>query len=145
MPFERSPSLKDFAQGMPPKLPDSAWKQRRIRLAIVVLSLVLGGLILLNVTRSRVIERISGSGTVTGLVLDARGQPAVAEILIERTALVTQSDPSGRFTLPGVPVGQQLLVVAHTGVGVEYPIVAVAGASVDVGTMRVETTAVPVP
>lgn len=145
MPLEHSPSLKDFAQGMPPELPDPARGRRWARLLIVALSIALVGLLVVNLAQSRAVAVISGKGTITGQVLGLDGQPAVAELMIEQTDLLIRSAPDGRFVLDQVPAGERLLVVARDGVGVEYPVVVVAGASADIGTVRAETTAEPLP
>ncbi|MBX0326707.1 carboxypeptidase-like regulatory domain-containing protein [Oscillochloris sp. ZM17-4] len=145
MPLEDSPSLQDFADGMPPPAPDPGRGHRVARAVIVALSVILGVLLVINVAQSRVVSLISGSGTITGTVVNANGVPTSAEIIIERTERIVRSDASGRFELQQVPAGPQLLVVAFDGVGVEYPITAVAGASVNIGTVQAETTAVPLP
>jgi hypothetical protein len=102
-------------------------------------------LLVIDIAQSRAVALFSESGTITGMVRDAHGQPAVAAILIEQTEIETRSDASGRFVVARVPAGNHLLVVARDNLGVEYPITAVAGASIDIGTVRVETTAVPQP
>lgn len=145
MPLEHSPSLSDFAEGMPPASPDPGRGHRWAYLAMAALSILLGALLVISLVQRGVVAHASGRGTITGLVLDASGRPTVAEVMIERTELLTRSDTNGHFVLPQVPAGERLLVVANDGLGVEYPIVAIAGASVDIGTVRVETTAVPLP
>jgi hypothetical protein len=144
MSLEHSPSLKDFAHGMPPP-PDPTRRRRRIRALITVMSVIFAVLFVINLVQLRSLTLARGSGTISGQVLDAYGAPVVAELIVERTDLVVRSDLQGRFVLPQVPVGAHLLVVAHDGVGVEYPVVVVAGAHVDVGVLRAETTAVPLP
>jgi hypothetical protein len=145
MSLENSPPLKAFERGMPPQPPDPTPGRRRTRIAIIVLSLILGGLLVNNLWQSQAVALFNGNGTITGTVHDASGQPAVAEIMIERTKIESRSDASGRFMVAGVPAGEHLLVVARDNLGVEYPIIAVAGSSIDIGIVRVETTAVPLP
>lgn len=144
MSLENSPSLQEFTHGMPPP-PDPMRGRRRMRALIVVMSVIFGALFIVNVIQLRSFTLARGNGTISGQVVDARGAPVVAELIVERTELVVRSDAEGRFVLPQVPVGDHLLVVARDGVGVEYPVVVVAGAHVDVGVVRAETTAVPLP
>lgn len=144
MSLENSPSLKEFEHGMPPP-PDPNRRRQRIRALIIVMSVIFSVLIVINLLQLRSLNLARGSGTISGQVLDARGTPVVAELIVERTDLVVRSDAQGRFELPQVPVGEHLLVVARDGVGVEYPIVVVAGTHVDLGVVRAETTAVPLP
>ncbi len=145
MPFEKSPSLESFAQGIPPEPTDPERGHRIARTVIIGLMVMLGVLVVINLAQSRAVAIIGGYGTITGMVVDANGRPAVAEIIIERTDLVINSQPNGRFTVDGVPEGEHLLVVATANTGIEYPVVAVAGASVDIGTVQTPaTTAIPV-
>lgn len=145
MGLENSPSLKEFEHGLPPRLPDSSRGHRRARALIAVLSVCLAVLVVVNLFSHQMMVFSSGSGTITGMVLDDQGRPAVAEIIIERTDLLTRSDTSGRFAVERVPAGEHLLVVASEDVALEYPIIAVAGTQVDIGTVRVATTAVATP
>jgi hypothetical protein len=145
MSLENSPPLNAFERGMPPPPPDPRPGRLRVRIAIIALSLILGVLLVINLSQSQTLALFSGSGTISGMVRDARGQPAVAAILIEQTEIEARSDARGRFMVAGVPAGKHLLVVARDNLGVEYPIIVVAGANVDIGTVRAETTAVPLP
>ncbi|RRR68386.1 MAG: carboxypeptidase regulatory-like domain-containing protein [Candidatus Viridilinea halotolerans] len=144
MPREHSPALEEFAQGLPPPPPDPAKARRRMRILMSLMTLVLGVLVVINVAQSRTFTLLRGQGTITGQVLDARGMPVQAELIIERTELVVNTEANGTFVIAAVPAGHQRLVVARDGVGVEYPILVIAGASVDVGPVQAETTAVPV-
>ncbi|MFV9504462.1 MAG: carboxypeptidase-like regulatory domain-containing protein [Oscillochloridaceae bacterium umkhey_bin13] len=145
MPLEKSPSLNDFAQGLPPEPADPERRQRMVRYMIMGLMVILVLLLVANVVQSRAVARLSGMGNVRGQVLDRAGRPISAELIIERSELVINAGPDGRFAIQGVPAGDQLLVVAYAGVGVEYPVAVIAGSTVDVGTVQIATTAVPLP
>lgn len=145
MELEDSPPLEDFAQGLPPSKAKAKSARKKIRPTIIFLSAVLAILVLVSQIQSRMVLLTNGSGTITGMVLDARGRPQVAEIIVERTKLVVQTDANGRFVVHNVPEGNQLLVVARDGVGVEYSIIAEPGDTVDIGTVQVVTTEVALP
>ena len=82
------------------------------------------------------LERLVGSGTVVGSVVDTQGKPVAANVLIVRTDLETQADAQGRFELRGVPAGDHLVVVALTVSGVQYRVQVAAGQVTDIGQLR---------
>ena len=60
--------------------------------------------------------QLTGTATVTGVVRGAGGRPlSGVEIRVVNAQPVTQTDVQGRFTLGGLPVGTQLLLVRRIG------------------------------
>ncbi len=144
MGLEKSPSLKEFEQGMPEKISDPSARKKRLRIVIFVL---LGALIILlgfSFARSDAATLLAGKGAVTGLVLDGDSQPFDdGYIFMLGTELETQTDAKGRFLLEGIPAGARILIVADDVVGYEFPIVIIAGEIIDIGQLQFITTAIP--
>ncbi|EFO81613.1 hypothetical protein OSCT_0468 [Oscillochloris trichoides DG-6] len=122
------------------------WELRvAVRIGTLILAIILVILVIIKIAQSPMAATIGGYGSISGIVIDSSGQPTTAEIIIEQTNLITATDANGRFVIEKVPAGAHLLVVARDNLGVEYPIVAIAGNSVDIGQVEVVTTAVPTP
>jgi hypothetical protein len=62
-------------------------------------------------------EGQGGSGTVTGRVTAGSTEAPLigATVRVEGTALETQTDRSGAFSLPEVPAGRRVLRISHLG------------------------------
>ncbi|WP_161569244.1 carboxypeptidase regulatory-like domain-containing protein [Candidatus Oscillochloris fontis] len=141
--FQQLIPPKPHPRQFPPPRPYE-WEIRvGVRIGTLILALVLVILVIIKIAQSPVMGNIGGYGSISGVVIDSAGRPTSAEIIIEQTNLIIQTDANGRFTLEKVPAGAHLMVVARGNLGVEYPIVAVAGNSVDIGQVEVVTTAVP--
>ncbi len=136
-------SFKDFAPGAIPTPPPSP-TQKRMRMAIIALSALVAFLLVVKVLPS-ITDGFSaiGSGVIVGQVVDGYGRPLSAELIVERTDIIVQTDTDGRFELRGVPRGAQILLVANDGIGVEYPVNIRFGQTVDVGAVQAEVTAIP--
>ena len=57
------------------------------------------------------------TGTISGRVIDqATGDPLEnARVILAGTAILTNTERGGQFTLPAVPAGDYVLVVSYTG------------------------------
>ncbi len=144
MPYEKSPSLEAYAEGLPPSPPpESSTRHRWLWVVILVLAAAFVGLVLINFMRSSSAELLVGTGTVTGRVVDEKNRPLEADIFVLRTSIEARSSEDGSFELQGVPAGQQAIVVAHQGAGREFSVVVVAGSRVDMGLLQLTATAVP--
>lgn len=141
-PTPPMPSMEEYAQSLVRRPPDP--KQRRLIWVLIasltVLVVVLG---VVNLVQSNQFAVFSGNGSISGMIVDGSGNPVNADIFIERSTIESRSDSTGRFAISGIPTGQQIVVVAHNGMGQEYPVVVTAGGITDIGIVRVSKTAVP--
>jgi len=61
------------------------------------------------------------TGVVRGLVTDSTGRPLKGiEVLVDNTTLATRTGDDGRFSVQGVPVGTQLVIVRRPGYAPVY-------------------------
>ena len=144
MGTENSPSLDEFAQGMPLELPDPSKKRKRLWTIIGILSaialMLAGNMFVISDTAAI----LAGTGTVTGVVVDENNQPMPgAEIYVLGSRVKGESDAYGFFEVQDVPAGSRSIVVACGGTGYEYPILVIAGESVDLGEVRFISTLEP--
>ncbi len=139
MSYEDSPSLDQFKEGIPPRLPDPNSARRRMRITIGFLAILLLGLALANFFQSHAATFIVGEGTVRGIILDNEGNPVPAAITVEHTKLETNSDQNGYFEIRGIPVGNQTIVITWMFAGHEAPIEIHRGGITDLGTIYVPT------
>jgi hypothetical protein len=141
MAFESSPSLKDYGQGLKPK--DRTAIRWRLVWMVVVALFLLTAILIVNLFKSEQFERLQGTGTVIGIVVDEQGKPLDAEIYILRPRIQGQTDTGGAFEIRGVPAGSRELVIARQGGGVELPIHVTAGSTTDLGPIPFVGTRVP--
>ena len=144
MQFDDSPSLDQFKNGMPEKMPDPNKRLRKFRIMLLVITLIvalMGFSVVLKDTRT--IENITITGLVRGRVVDETGQPFQGKIFILGTELEAQTDANGNFELSGVPAGEQILIVADDFIGRDFPIQVTTAAELQMGEIRFQTTATP--
>ncbi len=110
---------------------------------IIVLVLIVIGLAVLNIWGGAEITALRGVGSLSGFVVDEKGNGVQAEIIVAGTNLQTMTDESGKFLLADIPEGQRLLVVGYDQTGWEYPVTVIAGQTMDVGRVSVVTTETP--
>lgn len=138
--MERSPSLEEYKDGMPEKLPDSSGRRKRVWITIAVLAalaLVFG---IVNLVRSDSFARMAGVGGVKGTVVDEKGQPLpAADIFVLKTSLSAETDAAGYFEIQGVPAGYQTLVVGYLAQGIEVPVRIAGGETRDLGQIQMPT------
>ncbi|KPL80036.1 hypothetical protein ADN00_01840 [Ornatilinea apprima] len=145
MSLDNSPSLKDFANGLPASPPpDSVTRKRRLRLVIVVLAVVALLFGAINFFSSSTGSILRGVGSLQGRVTDARGNPlAQAEIYWIPAGASTFTAADGSFILNSVPAGENSLVAAYKGTGSEILVNLQPGQTVDVGTITVVVMETP--
>ncbi|MGQ9502782.1 MAG: carboxypeptidase regulatory-like domain-containing protein [Anaerolineae bacterium] len=145
MAYEQSPSLKAYEEGLPPSPPhDRSTRRKWLWGIITVLALATVALAVITFARSTAAAILMGTGTVTGKVVDESNRPIVAEIFVLHTNIEVKSNSDGSFEIHGVPAGLQSVVVAYQGAGREITIDVLAGAKVDMGTVQLTATAIPI-
>ena len=143
MGFEDSPSLDLYKEGLPSELPDPSKQRKRMQIwigALAGLVLILG---VINLLQSDKGGLLTGTGTLTGTIVDNEGQPVQAEVFVVRSDVEAQTDRAGRFEIKGVPEGDQTVVVAYMFAGQEFPVRVKAGEAVDMGRIPIVTTPRP--
>ncbi|RME07736.1 MAG: carboxypeptidase regulatory-like domain-containing protein [Anaerolineae bacterium] len=144
MPLVESPSLEDYAEGIPEGQPSSPKKRRKIVWGAIIILLALT-FVLASIAflQSESGALLTGRGTITGTVVDENGQPVAAEIYVLGTAIRGQADASGRFTIENVPAGTHALAVAYKGSGFEYPVTVNTGQVTELGELKFTSTLEP--
>lgn len=150
MPFEESPLLEEYRQGLPP-LPeqprDVAKPPRRARrlgwwLAIAVLAVAALALAVWNILQtSSVPSSEDGFGEVVGRVVDAAGNPVRAEILVDVGNIQVQAGPDGHFRLTNVPAGRRVLLIGYMYMAREHFVTVRANTTVDIGEIVMPSSA----
>lgn len=144
MAYEQSPSLKEYEEGLPSSPPpDTSTRHKWLWAVITVLAVATVALAVITFVRSTAAAILVGTGSVTGKVVDESNRPIVADIFVLHTNIEARSNAEGLFEIHGVPAGQQSVVVAYQGAGREIIVDVVAGAQVNVGTVQLTATAVP--
>lgn len=143
MPLENSPSIEIYEQGIPEKTPDPSVKHKRIKIIAVILLVSVLVLGFLSFSSSQAWTILAGKGTVTGKVVEGNGQPVLAEMVILKSKLQNNTLADGTFRFENVPAGDQVLVVGYQGQAVEVRVDIPVGGSVDVGTIKVQSTVTP--
>ena len=143
MSLEKSPSLDQFQDGMPSKLPDQKSKRKRIFTIMMTLVVIIITLGIINFLQSDTAAILSGTGTITGIVVDENGDPIEAEIYVLGTKVDGLADSDGYFIIDGVPSGNQSIAVAYQGSGFEYPVFIQPGESTKLGEIRFISTLEP--
>jgi len=143
MAFEKPPSLDDFHEIIPEASKPITPKQKRVRILIAVLGVLVLGLAALNLMKSDLTSSLRGTGTVRGVVISEQGLPFVGDIYIEKTALNATTNADGSFELKNIPAGNHLLVVADAVSGREFLVLVVASQTTNLGTLQFKSTATP--
>lgn len=126
-----------YVKWRPPLIPPGQGRQV-VRIAIFVLSGILIIMAAVALWRSNLIALPGGRGTIVGKVI-APSEGAVVFTLTNPTEIPVGVD--GRFTLPDVPSGRQMLYVGFSGTAWEVEVNVPNQGMVDVGVITVETTA----
>jgi hypothetical protein len=113
---------------------------RYFLLGFFLLALILVGVNMIT-TYEKPIK--TGTGGVTGQVVNQSLTPVVADIYVLDSDLSEQSASDGSFTLINLPAGQINLIVAYQGQGVEIPIMIESGEISILGQIKVESTQIP--
>jgi len=144
MSFDNSPSLDQFKDGMPEKLPDPSGRAKKFRILLLVITLIvvlIGFSVVIKDTDT--LENLTATGVVRGRVVDVSGQAFHGRVFILGTQLLTQTDVNGNFELSRVPAGEQTLIVADELIGRDFTIQVSTASELQVGEIRFETTAMP--
>ena len=143
MSLQNSPGFDQVKFDDDYEAPSSKKSRGGIWVIIIVLFLILTGLLFINFGGSAELNTFRGKGSVSGFVVDEKGTAVKAEIILAGTDLQTMTDETGRFLLNDIPEGQRLLVVGYDLTGWEYPVVVIAGQTLDIGKISVVTTQTP--
>ncbi len=143
MSFEKSPSLENFKDGLQLPPADPSARQRRMRVMLLIAFMFVLLLAIANFFRSPFSDQLFGTGTVTGVVLDAQGQPFHGEVLVLGTNQGTRTALDGSFSLGHVPSGMQSLIILDEQGGNEIRIQLAPGQALNLGEIRFTGTAIP--
>ncbi len=136
MSTEKSPTLGQV-QIQKSAEPPRRSLSREVRWALIgVLMLIFLVLFFFSLVPQDTFERLTGTGTLVGSVVDANNQPVAATVMIVKSNLEASTDAQGRFELRGVPAGERQLIVGLSVSAVEYRVQVVAGQVVDLGQLR---------
>ncbi len=143
MSLQNSPGFEqvkiDYVSDAPSPKHGRGWA----RGIIIFLILTLTVLVFINYAGSADLNVLRGQGSVSGFVVDEKGNAVKAEIIVAGTDLKITTDDSGKFLLNDIPEGQRLLVVGYDLTGWEYPVVVIAGQTTEVGRISVVSTQTP--
>ena len=144
MSFDESPSLDEFQNGMPEKLPNPNERVKKFRILLLVITLIVA-LIGFSVVfkNTHTLENLTATGVVRGRVVDENGQPFHGRIFILGSQTLTQTDVNGNFELRRVPAGERVLIVADDLIGRDFTIQVAAASELQMGEIRFEPTAMP--
>lgn len=143
MSFEASPSLDKYKDGLQFPPADPSGRQRRVRAVLLVAFLFVLLLSVASFFRSPLSDQLLGTGTVTGVVFDAQGQPFRGEVLVLGSNQRAQIASDGSFSLGRVPSGMQSLVILDEEGGNEIRIQLAPGQTLHLGEIRFIGTAIP--
>lgn len=146
MPTENSPSIDQFAQGMPPEPAPIAPARRRTRIIIGLLAAAVLVMFLITLLQSTFGAQIAGKGGIRGVVLDENGIPMQGVIMLFGQDVQQATQPDGTFTLSNLPAGEQVVIVSSfMGEWREFPVTVIAGQVVDMGALQFVSTLEPAP
>jgi hypothetical protein len=86
----------------------------------------------------------SGTGGVSGQVVNISLTPVPAEVFIVGSNLSAQADDQGQFSMINIPAGEITVIVAYQGQGVEIPVVVTSNETSKLGQIKVESTQIPI-
>ena len=86
----------------------------------------------------------SGTGGVSGHVVNISLTPVPAEVFIVGSNLSAQADDKGQFSMINIPAGEITVIVAYQGQGVEIPVVVTSNETSKLGQIKVESTQIPI-
>ena len=146
MSLDESPSLDQFQNGMPEKLPDPDSRVKKFRILLLIMAFVvaLAGISVV-LKNTRTLETLTATGLVRGRVVDQNGQPFHGRIFILGTKLATQTDANGNFEISRVPSGEQRLIVADNLIGRDFKIQVNIASELQMGEIRFEPSPMPPP
>lgn len=145
MSLEQSPSLDQFKDGLPEKLPDQR-KRRNFRwLLIFLLAAAALALGVADFLQSDTAARMAGTGSISGKVADENGNPIAAQIYVMGTHIRGTAQSDGSFHLDDIPAGMQSIAIAYEGTGFEVPAQVRVGENTALGKLQYTSTLEPSP
>lgn len=112
---------------------------RPILLILAIVALILGTISVLN---GNPVGKSTGS--ISGKVVNESGAPVSAEIYVVSTNLSTTADVEGNFSLTKIPAGNNDVLIAFQGQGVELQVVIQKDQNLPLGSIQVRSTQIPV-
>jgi hypothetical protein len=145
--IEGLPTIEDIQQEITEEKQTQAksrgQKKNKLKPVLIILAVIAAGLFAISLFGNQLFPAPSGNGIVSGTVVNASGSPISAQIYVVNTSIYTTADSRGQFTLHGVPVGHQTVLIAYQGQGVELPVDIQNGGEASVGSVTVVSTQVP--
>jgi hypothetical protein len=133
MPFEESPLLDNYKDGLPELPQDPPPHKNRARTVLLAVFIVVLLLLTANFLQSPIAGQILGTGAVMGRVLNPNGEPFHGEVLILGTDQSVQTAEDGSFLIERIPSGQQSLIILDETVGIEIRIDVKPAVKLDTG------------
>lgn len=140
-PIKNFPSVSEIENYIDQKPDRPPQRANWSRWAITVLALLAVGLTLRLLLPQGAAANLAPKGSIAGTVFNNKSTPVPADIYILKTDLMIKADPSGSFNLHNIPAGSQQLMVIYDGMGYAIPVTVVAGKTVQVGKILVDSTA----
>jgi|JI7StandDraft_1071085.scaffolds.fasta_scaffold97838_2 hypothetical protein len=142
MQIDESSTFDEFLGKKPKKL-DNPARRRVFRIILVSLTLLVGVIAVTTLLKNtNTLDILKGTGTITGTVIDEKGQPFHGNIFILGTNLSTKTDANGAFEISGVPAGDQILIVADEFIGRDFTIQVVSASRMQMGQIKFQPTAI---
>ena len=110
-----------------------------ILLILTIVALVLGTITVLSGNSVG-----KSFGSISGNVINESGAPVSAEVYVVSTNLNTTADVEGNFSLTKIPTGNNEVLIAFQGQGVELQVVIQKDQNLSLGSIQVRSTQVPV-
>ncbi len=138
MTLEKSPSLEEYATGIPSLAPASLrWRIGLFLLGVIGVALLATGVFVLVLFWGEDLSFLLGhTEVVSGVVVDEIYRPLQADIYVQLTNLHTRCDVNGHFEIRGVPAGLRSIVVAYGGRAQAFPVTVIGGVNNQVGQLR---------
>jgi len=111
---------------------------RPILLILTIVALVLGTMSILNGNSVG-----KSTGSINGNVINESGTPISAEVSVVSTNLSTVADVQGNFSLGKIPTGNNEVLIAFQGQGVDLPVVIQKDQDLSLGSIQIRSTQFP--
>jgi hypothetical protein len=118
-------------------------KKRSLRPILIVLAIIAVLLGSFAILTGKSILKSGATGIISGNVTNESGTPIPAEIYVVSTKLSTVADTQGNFVLGNIPVGENEVLVAFQGQGVEVPVVIQKDQNSSLGSIQIRSTQIP--
>jgi hypothetical protein len=139
MKLESSPSIEQFADGMPEPPPDHTGRKKIVRIMLAILGIIIIGLLVKTVIQSDAVQQYSRKGSISGYATDENGNPIQVELFVFGTDIEQLSDENGFFQIDDVPAGDQSIIIAYGLIAVEEKLTVTSGTDSFLGTIIIPT------